>query len=73
MDSQLEKSMKTSDITAGSVLVVWLSLFIAGCIGWGLNIYKIIGMSLDPLTALAVLRFIGIFIPPLGGILGYLG
>lgn len=39
--------------------------------GWGLNIVKLAGTSFDPLTGLAVLRAIGVIIPPLGAVLGY--
>lgn len=40
--------------------------------GWIANIVKIFGMSFDPLTAEAVLRVIGVFVFPIGGIMGYL-
>lgn len=40
--------------------------------GWIANIVKIFGMSFDPLTAEAVLRVVGIFLAPLGAVMGYL-
>ena len=52
-------------------ILFWLfALFVVG-IGWVMNIIDLLGMSLDPLTPLAVLRVVGIFIPPLGAVLGY--
>ena len=47
-------------------------LFIAlTCIAsWIANLVKLIGMSFDPLTGMAVARAIGVFVPPVGVILG---
>jgi hypothetical protein len=47
-------------------------LFIAlPCIAsWIANLVKLIGMSFDPLTGMAVARTIGVFVPPVGVILG---
>jgi len=51
--------------------LVLIVLFLFGVVGWGLNIYKIIS-STDPITTgLMIVRIIGIFIAPLGGLLGY--
>lgn len=47
-------------------------LLIASIGGWVANIVKIFSMSFDPLTAIAVMRVVGIFVPPLGSVLGYL-
>ncbi len=52
-------------------LVVFSVIFPFGVVGWGLNIYKIIS-STDPITTgLMIVRIIGIFVAPLGGLLGY--
>lgn len=54
-----------------------VELFIAvivlgGGIGWVWNIVKIIGTDVFwPLTGLLVLRIIGVFVPPIGAIVGY--
>lgn len=40
--------------------------------GWFMNLGQLIGMSFEPLTGLAVVRVIGVFIAPLGSILGYI-
>ena len=39
--------------------------------GWVWNIVKMVGMEM-PLTGMFILRVIGIFLAPLGGVLGYL-
>ena len=47
-------------------------LLIAFCLfiyGWIANIVKIIGM--DDFSGFMVARVIGVFVPPVGGILGY--
>ena len=40
--------------------------------GWVWNIIKLIGMTIDPITGLLIVRVIGIFIPPIGVIVGFL-
>jgi len=44
---------------------------IAALIGWVLNIVNLCGSSFDPVTGMDVARVVGIFIPPLGAVLGY--
>lgn len=39
--------------------------------GWALNIYKLVTEDFLPLTGMVVGRVIGIFIAPLGAILGW--
>lgn len=46
-------------------------IVIGGLIGWVLNIVTIAGSSFTPLTGLLVLRIVGIFVAPLGAVLGY--
>lgn len=50
------------------IVVVWL----AGLIGWILNIVTIAGSSFDVITSMLVLRVVGIFVGPLGAVLGYI-
>lgn len=47
------------------------ALWCAGIVGWVLNIIQLFSTSFDPLTAVAVLRVIGVFFPPLGAVMGY--
>lgn len=44
---------------------------LAGAVGWVWNIVKLVGMSFDPLTGLLAVRIVGIFVPPLGAVVGY--
>jgi len=39
--------------------------------GWGWNIVKIAGSSFNDVTGMLVLRIIGVFMAPLGAVLGY--
>lgn len=51
--------------------IAGLALVIAGVVGWVMNIITLIGSSADPITGMFVARIIGVFIPPLGAVLGY--
>ena len=57
----------------GYTIIEFLVVFIAlaGAFGWGWNIVKLIGMSLDPITGLLIVRAIGIFVFPVGMVVGY--
>lgn len=60
----------TSDtglIAALLIIVVWL----AGVVGWVMNIVAIATGTFDPVTPMMVLRLIGVFMLPLGGVLGW--
>ncbi len=52
-------------------LVIFLVVAV-GAWGWVWNIVKIFGSSFDPLTGVVILRCIGIFMAPLGCIMGFL-
>lgn len=56
---------------ADGAILVWGGLALLIGFGWGLNIVELAGTSFSPITGLAILRVIGVFIPPLGAILGY--
>jgi hypothetical protein len=51
-----------------------LMVFLAGIAGWVINIVKLFGIasSTDPNYVMAALRAIGIFVAPLGAVLGFL-
>lgn len=48
-----------------------LAFWLAVVVGWIINLVALFSTSFDPLTAVAVLRVVGFFIPPLGAIMGY--
>jgi hypothetical protein len=53
-------------------LFSFILMGIALMIGWVINIFKLIGIAqaTDPNYVMAAIRAIGIFVAPLGGILG---
>lgn len=59
---------KTASPFAG---LIALSVIAAGVIGWILNIGALIHTLGDPITGLFILRCVGIFVAPLGSVLGY--
>lgn len=54
------------------IIFVWLVLAIVSIVGWVSNIVKLYDLGLDPLTGEIVLRVAGIFVAPLGVVMGYL-
>lgn len=52
--------------------IVGIAVGLALAIGWVVNIIKLFGIVNDPLTALTLLRAVGVVVAPLGGVLGYL-
>lgn len=55
--------------TAVEILVVILVL--GGIGGWIANIVKLIANLSDPITGMFILRAVGIFVAPLGAVLGF--
>jgi hypothetical protein len=53
-----------------TLLVLWLGLWLAGLVGWCMNLYKLVTICCDP-TAWFVVRAIGIVVLPLGAIVGF--
>jgi len=49
----------------------YLLIVISGTIGWFLNLYKIAISDFSILTGMLVLRVVGIFIAPIGAVLGF--
>ena len=47
-------------------------IIIAGIGGWIANIIKLSGCNFDPITGILVIRAIGIFVPPLGAVMGFI-
>lgn len=53
------------------VLLFYLALIIAIIYGWIMNIVIIAGSNFSEITGILVLRVVGIFVAPLGVVLGY--
>ncbi len=64
MEMKMQRGF-TVDILKVSLIVVCFG-------GWIANIVKLIGSNFDPLTGMVVARVIGIFMYPLGVVLGFL-
>jgi len=62
--------MKRSTLSTGPALVL-VAIVFAGIAGWVMNIFDIVAAVSDPITAMFILRCVGIFVAPLGAILGY--
>lgn len=52
--------------------LIFVIIIFAGIGGWIGNIVKLTSASFDPLTGLVVLRAIGVFIAPLGAVMGFI-
>jgi hypothetical protein len=53
------------------MILVWIAVVAAGLVGWVMNIVTIVHTCCEPLTGMLVVRIVGIFIAPLGAVLGY--
>ena len=60
--------MKEVKIGFSVVSLIW----IVGVIGWIMNIVKVFGMADAEITGMFIIRIVGIFLAPLGAILGFL-
>jgi hypothetical protein len=56
-----------------SIAMFWILAIIALLTGWVMNLYAVITMALEssPFTTVFILRIVGVFIPVIGGVLGY--
>ncbi len=55
-----------------SIFAAQIGIAIAAIVGWVMNIITIAHSSFDVLTGMLILRIVGIFVGPLGAVLGYL-
>jgi hypothetical protein len=51
--------------------LIIVAIWIAGISGWLANIVKLICLADGGITLMALIRIVGIFVPPLGALLGY--
>lgn len=63
--------MKKTDTLSILGLVVALVLLVLAVGGWIANIVKIVNTDFDVFTGLLIARCIGVFMAPLGAVLGY--
>lgn len=55
--------------TLGNTIVFGFIAFMG--IGWVMNLIAVFNSNFDPITGQVVLRTIGIFLAPLGGVMGW--
>jgi hypothetical protein len=48
---------------------IWIAFVLAAVVGWVMNIVAIAGA--ESITGMVVVRLIGVFMAPLGAVLGY--
>lgn len=63
--------MRDDDVGKALVGIVVIVLTIAAIYGWVMNIVAITQSEFIPITGLLILRIVGIFISPLGAVLGW--
>lgn len=56
--------------TIFELLIVIVVLLMA--VGWVANIVKLASSTFDIITGVLVLRIIGVFVPPVGAVMGFL-
>ena len=64
--------MKTKQRGFTILIALYPIIFITMAFGWVWNIVKITGTFNDALTGMFIARCIGVFVAPLGAVLGYL-
>ena len=66
--------MKMSSSEQGAIIaaLVWLAIVVAAAYGWVMNIVQLYHSSFSEITGQLILRVIGIFVAPLGSVMGYL-
>lgn len=61
---------KQRGFTAIELFIVVFVLLGVG--GWIANIVKLVGSNFEPLTGMVIARIIGVFLAPLGSVLGFM-
>ena len=61
-----------NSFTESTLLVLLAALILACGFGWVWNIVKIVHAGFSIFTGLLIARCIGVFVPPLGVVLGFL-
>ncbi len=57
---------------SGQLALVFVIVALVGAWGWISNIIKLASMDFGGVTGMLVLRAIGVFVAPLGAVLGFL-
>lgn len=71
MKVSVEKMAKKAERQILTTLFAYVAFIIFVAVGWIANIYQIV--QSNEITTMVIVKFIGIFIAPLGFVLGYIG
>lgn len=63
--------MRTSDKVTGLAAVAVIMVVLLMGIGWVMNIVEVFGSNFSVITGELILRVIGIFLPFIGGVVGW--
>ena len=63
------RTTRNSNAELYGVLIVIL-LWVVAAIGWIANIVKLVGIADEPISGMFIIRVVGIFVAPLGVVLG---
>jgi hypothetical protein len=64
--------MKPEEVGGFIAVLVMIGLVSASIYGWVMNIIQVYHSNFSEITGILVLRIVGIFMAPLGAIMGYL-
>ena len=67
--------MKTADKISGMVvggIFTWIAVVIILAVGWIINVVSLCQCDFEPSYKAEVIRGIGVLVPPVGGIVGYI-
>jgi hypothetical protein len=63
--------MRASEVLEGSALLIMVILILAAIGGWIANVVAIVVTVNDPVSGMFILRCVGVFVAPLGSVLGF--
>lgn len=66
------KKQRGSTSADGVIAFALLALVLAAFVGWVMNIVKIAGADFGDITGVLVLRVVGVFMAPVGAVLGFI-
>ena len=58
--------------TAGTLLILYIMLVLVILVGWVNNLLIVVASIQDPITTELIIRIVGVFAAPLGGVMGYI-
>jgi hypothetical protein len=66
------KSLQRGYTAVELLYVGFFALLVVGFGGWIANIVKLVGMDFAAVTGLMIVRAVGIVVPPLGAVMGFI-